>query len=217
MKRVFIALLILAASAAFATTPNDSGVTVGNWLHSDNLRVSDLEDDNGFTVDTTTGYVLGFGDGDYAGPLAMFMGSADGWLADPNPINVTVIEDFSAEQLPSFGGNLYVTIFGAPSMDSDDAIMYAAPYGGPGDYTLEIVNVFGDIEEGDELSAMFFGIANFDSDGTYLTGLMMPVDKTFTVRFNAEKPETVVPEPATYAYALMGLGSVIGIKRRIKK
>ena len=32
-----------------------------------------------------------------------------------------------------------------------------------------------------------------------------------------EKEEAAVPEPATAAYALMGLGSLAGIKRRIKK
>ena len=51
MKRVLIALLILASSAAFANTPGDPEVTVENWgFMTDGKVVSDLADNNGFTV-----------------------------------------------------------------------------------------------------------------------------------------------------------------------
>ena len=119
--------------------------------------------------------------------------------------------------MSSYNGNFYVTVFGVPDMQSRDAVMYAAPYTGPGDYTLELANVFGDIEEGSEMSYILFAIADYNSDGYVTQNLIMPGENTITVRFNSAEQETVVPEPTTCAYALMGLGSLLGIKRRVKK
>ena len=59
-----------------------------------------------------------------------------------------------------------------------------------------------------------------------LTGFLGPEDAELQGDFEdvridiiGVRPESelLLPEPASYAYALMGLGSVIGLKRRIKK
>ena len=216
MKRVLIALLILAASAAFANTPSGSGVTVEGWRswgEVNSVPVSDLADDNGFTANTINmhdyiggGYVTEVG----------FQAGASGWIFDPNEsVKVTVIEDFSDEQISSFDGNFYISLQGIP-LGSNDGPFYMTLYTGPGDYTLELVNAFG-FEEGSELSDVYFGIADFDNYAGYLNSLMMPMGKTFTVRFGSEQSETVVPEPATAAYAIVGLAPLFGLRKRIRK
>ncbi|MBP5738355.1 MAG: PEP-CTERM sorting domain-containing protein [Abditibacteriota bacterium] len=60
--------------------------------------------------------------------------------------------------------------------------------------------------------------------GTYIPGTSkaieyLPADHTYPVELRLVRkiPQTEVPEPATYAYGLMGLASVFGLKRRIKK
>ena len=211
-KLLIIFTLCTLASAAFANTPNDAGVTVGNWISwSDDSPVYNLADDNGFTTN-----IPGAGDG-YVGEVG-FMGTADGWLFNPNEsVSVTVTEDFSADQIPSFDGNLYVMLSGVENMYySDYGPMYLAPYNGPGEYILELSNDFG-YEEGTQLRDISFGIADFDSDGFYNDALMIPEGKTFTVRFNPPQQETVVPEPMAAVYGLLGFGSLLGMKKRIKK
>ena len=216
MKKVFIALMILAASAAFANTPSDSGVTVEGWRswgEVNSIPVSDLADNNGFTANTINMHNP-LGD-DYVTEVG-FQAEASGWLFDPNEsVTITVIEDFSDEQISSFDGNFYISLQGIP-LGYETGPFYMTLYTGPGDYTLELVNDFG-LEEGSELSDVYFGIADFDNDAGYYNSLMIPAGKTLTVRFGSEQPETVVPEPATCAYALMGLGSLLGIKRKIRK
>ena len=213
MKRVLTTLALLAlAGAAFAATINDPGVTAYGWHQGDDpdVMVYDLEDDNGFTSPC-----------DEYGSVAFYMSSADGWIFDPNEtVTVSVFEDFG--RYMSAGReieNVYVYV-GAAYMDptsmSDrpSMVIYRAPYDGPGDYTLSLFSNTG-ISDGDPLNTVMFALA--DESGNLYYSLDMPAYSTLTVRFNAEKPETDVPEPATCAYALMGLGSLLGIKRKIRK
>ena len=210
MKRVFIALMILAASAAFAKGINDPSVTVSGWREIDDseIVISDLQDDNGFTVSG----------GRYASST-YYMAGAEGWLYDPNEtVTVSVSEDFGSYM---FGGreieDVYV-IVGAADINPQSGqsepnyVLYGAQYNGPGDYTLPLFRNTG-ISEGDTLNAALFSL----SDETGYYAVDMPAYSTLTVRFNADKPETEVPEPGVCAYALTGIAALSGIKRRIRK
>ncbi len=210
MKRVFIALMILAASAAFAKGINDPSVTVSGWYEADDpdIVISDLQDDNGFTV---------YG-GEY-GSAANYRADAEGWLYDPNEtVTVSVFEDFGSYE---FAGreieDIYVIVSAADmnsqgSLSLPKMVIYGAPYNGPGDYTLPVLLSIG-ISEGDTLNTALFSLS--DETGYYTAD--MPAYSTLTVRFNADKPETEVPEPGVCAYALTGIAALSGIKRRIRK
>ena len=199
-----------AAFAAFAKGINDPSVTVSGWYETNDpdIVISDLQDDNGFTASG----------GEY-GSATYYLANVDGWIYDPNEtVTVSVFEDFGSYM--SAGReieDLYI-IVGAIDMNSQSGqsgpnmVIYGAPYNGPGDYTLPVFQNDG-ISEGDTLNMALFSLS--DEIGYYTVD--MPAYSTLTVKFNADKPETVVPEPCTIAYALMGLGSIAGIKRRIKK
>ncbi|MBQ7524857.1 MAG: hypothetical protein IJT09_00330 [Abditibacteriota bacterium] len=202
MKKVLIALLVLAATAAFANTPNDLDAAIGNWqCITGAATVTDLEGDNGFTAQSL--------DTDIAG---IFGATSDGWLFDPNDttVNVTVEGDFFDGVLDP--DKTYTFIFTAgPGDDVESGVFYTADFAGPGDYILTLDSYDG-LGYNDLMDDVTFWIA----DDNY-SSPVMPKGSTLTVRFNKAEQETEVPEPAAYAYALTGLGSLIGIKRRVKK
>ncbi|MBP5737469.1 MAG: PEP-CTERM sorting domain-containing protein, partial [Abditibacteriota bacterium] len=69
---------------------------------------------------------------------------------------------------------------------------------------------------GDAVDEIYIVLGHAYSSGTYSFANTTP--NTYgSARFMMGRPETEVPEPGTIAYALMGLGSLAGIKRRIKK
>ena len=203
MKKLLIALLVLAATAAFANTPNDPEVTIESWYCPTGAAlVTDLDDDNGFAA-------LSFDD-----IYAVFGAMSQGWHFNSNDttINVTVEEDFFDDILSQNPDMTYTIMFAAgPSDDVESGVFYTCDFAGSGDYILTRDSYNG-LVEGDLMDEVSLWIANEN-----YSSLTLPAGKTLTVRFNKPQQETVVPEPATYAYALMGLGSLIGIKRRIKK
>ena len=93
-----------------------------------------------------------------------------------------------------------------------------------GDYSAT-VNWSDDLE-GVEIGGLVFSLGDDDItwDMAFMTqtgispkSLLTDGTLNISASVKTADEETVVPEPATYAYALMGLGSLMGIKRRIKK
>ena len=207
MKNVLIALLILAASAAFANTPNDSDVTLSNWAPIDESIVTDLEGDNGFTALS----------GNNAG-ATFYTSDISGWLFDPNEtIRVTVFEDFVTPELIADreADNSYFA-FAVGNSETMSFALYEAEYNGPGDYVLTVAEIDG-LAENNEISLAQVMIGSHIPDDNNIHIFAMPVNSTLTVRFNSAEQEIVVPEPMAAAYALVGFAPLFGLKKRIKK
>ena len=101
--------------------------------------------------------------------------------------------------------------------DSSDAYEadYVAEYTGEGTYSFGPDN-FGYVDMDEGTAIAFVEIWISDGDHLCYAGKNTVGSMMFMVG-EEEKPETAVPEPASTAYALLGLGSLLGIKRRIKK
>ncbi|MBO7393834.1 MAG: PEP-CTERM sorting domain-containing protein, partial [Abditibacteriota bacterium] len=93
------------------------------------------------------------------------------------------------------------------------SVCYRVPWSGNGAYTFTAADLFpggnsGGSVEGHEIAQIQMALTpNINS---HASGRV-------TVSLNTTEEETEVPEPGTIAYALAGLGSLAGIKRRIKK
>ena len=199
MKKVLIVLLVLATSAAFAARFEDAAVV---WNAVDEgIALSYLDGGNGFTAVSEKNY-----------SVCSFLGTASNWVFDSNEttVSVSVTDDFFADL--DLDEEYSITL-----MDSGYNVVYAAPYNGSGDYTLNLIDA-GDISDNSHLPGAMLGLFVVDYENiTIGNTTVIPEGGTFSVRFGAKNEEPVVPEPATYAYGITGLVSVIGIKRKIRK
>ena len=200
MKKCLIVLFILAASAAFAGGLNDDDVTVGAWM-APSVTVSGLPDDKGFAVETERNkHTLVLGD------------RVSGWLYNPNEtIDVFIDEDIFGDNYTT--GNYYIYLAGM-SGGNINTPAFTAPYYGPGSYTLSLGDL-PELETGSVLDTINIYFAR--KDGNRYAAVTFPNAGNMTFRFKPKAEEPVVPEPAAYAYAAMGLVSVLGMKRRIRK
>ena len=217
MKKLFFVLALIAlCGAAFANNISDPEVTLTGWRYNYRLSngngsddVSDLGDGKGFTVtaDVTADYSIGYFTNYLNG------GCISGWVFDENePITLTILEsDIVAEDDALVSVKVWSYMY--------SYYIYTKPYTGAGEYVFtaeDITAVFGNVDSLNGLAPgqidIYVGTGNVPAT-TYL-----PAGGKFTATFaKVDKPETVVPEPASAAYALLGLGSLMGIKRRIKK
>ena len=213
MKKILTALLILAASAAFANTPGDPGVTLTGWTPESTIAAVayDLDDNNGFQAYTD------YGEG--YGAYAIFSAtSVDGWLFNPNDTMIIDINnDFVTPEI--LAESRVVDCFASVFVGDDEHYAeFSVEYNEPGIYALTVTENDG-LNPGDVIkyASFYLGGHRADGDGTY--ALLMPSRRNISAKFysSEQDEETVVPEPATAAYALLGLGSLIGVKRRIKK
>ena len=145
--------------------------------------------------------------------IAEFNGNISGWLYDSNETFSVVITGFdNAGFVNEKPNELYVRLRSGQSK-----LCYKADYSGAGTYVFgpdDVDMISGTVNTGDSFSSV---AVSFELDGNvcYINNTT-----TGSVRFAEaveEKPDTVVPEPTTAAYAIAGLLPLIGIKRKIKK
>ena len=224
-KVVFLLALLAAASCVFA---RGGVVTVDDAEWS--IEYFDEYSDGVYMAGDGAGGVYVYSDTSEAYVGLYFM-SEEGWLVNANPGD-TLLVDFTV-----------TGIFDDPENFSGEGIDYARQnesmrirFAGDGFYRSAHWTVTSETVNGSTVSYFTSAYECFDardavgdfnlrvyfypvneSDGS-LTYNNMPAFRVSapTVRF-IRAGETVVPEPMAAAYALLGLGSLIGIKRRIKK
>ena len=216
MKRIFfvLALVAMAASCSFAAHYQ--------WISTvENINFDVAQDDNG-----GYGYVPNadqFGNGFNMTVLAE-------WLVNANPgdelsITYQVLGitdeglDFSAG-LATLNANAdYQTGYASDLVfESGSAVVDGNTY----TFTTTLTDAMDKIQRMDVYAFYMYSTMSFLSeyDGT--------VDYNGQPAFHISNPRvfvngqeveahTLIPEPATYAYGVMGLVSVFGLKRRIKK
>ena len=207
-KLIFVFALLAMAGTVFANTPGDREVTIVNWVcsfsaNADNVVISDFDDNNGFSALT----------GNEGGISVSLIGEASNWVFDSNDtLSLSLYEDFFTEDMLN---NSYSVVIKTYTPDGRVIVAnYAAPYEGPGDYTLSLLNA--NVDDGTEIGSLKLMIGQILSvSSTKLVS--MPEESTLTVRFNPTEEKTDVPEPTSAAYALLGLGSLLGIRRKIRK
>ena len=203
MKKIpLILLAVLMVGSAFAADFKDTYTMWGTV--ADRLDFSNFENYDGFTAAAR-------GDNQ----TCAFYGIPSNWLFNPNEttVNVSVTDNFSEEQLAEKD---YIIMLGAVDYRIDELVVsYTAPYTGAGNYTLSLVDAA--VPADTTLPMAMFGIYAADPETGQPTHdfMTIPGGGRLSVKFGS--PETAVPEPASAAYGLLGLGSLIGIKRRIKK
>ncbi len=211
-KIVFILAFIALCGAAFANNISDPEVTISGWHYLYDLPggdndVSDLGDGKGFTVtaDQTAGDNMGY----YVGNDPSSGCIVSGWVFDDNePITLTVLEsDAVAAENASImcfiGSGWYYSA------------RYLKPYNGVGEYVFTAEDILGsDLPNGcvpTEIRIML-------GTNRYPATTYLPAGGKFTATFaKVNKPETVVPEPASIAYGALGIVSMLGMKRRFGK
>ena len=211
MKKLFFILALAAlCGAAFANNISDPEVMLTDW-HEMGMRadviISDHDNGKGFTAEEY-----------YIPSRSVHFGTQNivGWVFDENEPICLTIEESDAVADDDMSLNLVVWF-----NDDDDCIYYRKPYTGVGEYVFTTADVFADFTTitpadayGQSPDELEFDIYNPETDDA----AYLPAGGKFTATFaKVDKPETVVPEPASAAYALLGLGSLLGIKRRIKK
>ncbi|MBO7392958.1 MAG: hypothetical protein J6U98_02000 [Abditibacteriota bacterium] len=233
MKKVLYCLVIavLAVSSAFAFTAT-------NWGCADEYLSQYVSDyaGNGFSVDIDDDSA----DGIYG--MAQFSTeSVDGWVYDRNEPIYTVITGFEELFVPD-SVNLYSDgkfVFLSVSFVSPETPDYAKwgytdykkPWTGAGEYvftpediTRSYLSYYDDGSQNyvrwDGLDGVVYYIdagIMYDGDprGSGDPWILAGSGTEGTFRFG--RAETVVPEPATAAYGIMGLVSLIGMKKRFGK
>ena len=224
-KLLFILALAALCGSVFANNISDPEVTLTGWQYNhggeSDSNISDLGDGKGFTV---TGSTVSAADYN----ICYRANNISGWLFNKNePIIFEITEsDFAGS---SDEATIKLTVYG--SSDSGK-FSYEKNYTGIGEYVFTAEDIAGN-------SAYYPHLHDFDHNptgtdeqyagfyastleigivSTHFPGAYLPADGKFTATFaKTDKPETVVPEPASIAYAALGFASVIGIKRRIKK
>ncbi len=217
MKKVLFcaAIAILAASSVFAFT-----ATEWDGMYSDlSPYISDYAG-NGFSVS--------FPDSEGYLPTFFYTESVDGWVYDRNEPIYTVYTGF--ENLYTTDGftlysdekavTLDVMFMSSESQSYWGYAKYGKLWAGAGEYAFTPDDLFefyvypsGWDGVNNVVSYISTGIV---ADGYFGSGtpyMYLGGDGTF--RFGRE--ETVVPDPAACAYGVLGLVSVFGIKRRLRK
>ena len=228
MKKLIaiLAVLAIACGAAFADFDLD-------W--SGNNGVTNNADDNGFSVTLSNNDVSRGLDKSYDG----LVNPADSWLLNPNDeltLSIDGIQNmdwsgydpyFPTNGWGGDGVGLYVWI-GDPYDYNSPVMSYEIPLE-VGDYTsfesfLENGVTFTGQDLMDAMRADLAGRSVYgvqvnivNSKSTANDAGTLTANLKVTPYVEEPEEETEVPEPATYAYAAMGLMSVLGMKRRIRK
>ena len=212
MKKVlFILSLIALASAAFADLPiTDWRVYTSGGYKGDDAIIRDAEP-NGFDFDRRS-------DADTTYFTNFRSGEVFDWVYDESDVFTITLTGFE-DVYPGEGNNLSSLIVELYNSNDGAAIVYASEYGGAGTYVFDFDNAVAarkDFGPGYDVERIYIALGETNASGRYTFANTTP--NTYgSVRFMMGRPETEVPEPGTIAYALMGLGSLAGIKRRIKK
>ena len=215
MKKLIAVLAVFAIVCGAAS----ADVTMADWLmwsDQDFDLVDTYTEDYapaGFDIDTT-----GM---DWGTTFACESMNVGGWLYNGNDSFTITFEGFEDEDFvwddEAFPGFLRVLV---TNWEDDACVEYGLPWEGPGTYTFTAEDITSpdDLLEGKSVDMFTFD--GFNAEFGYSLSILSGADGRITVSVDTrepETPETVVPEPATAAYALMGLGSLVGIKRRFKK
>ena len=217
MKKVlFILSLIALASASFAAVSiTDWGVC--NWdtfnYDSDEPFIRDAEP-NGFDFNRSSDTNL-YRNANFGSK------NVSGWVYDEDDVFTVTLTGFEDILPASFGmDNVDNVIVELCKNGKSANIRYAGDYIGAGTYVFDFDNVFSvynDFGTGDAVDEIYITLGHVSSGGNGYVHANTTPNTYGSVRFMMGRPETEVPEPGTIAYALMGLGSLAGIKRRIKK
>ncbi|MBP5738527.1 MAG: hypothetical protein J6X38_05550 [Abditibacteriota bacterium] len=213
---MIIALVCLVASSAFA-------VSITDWTtynEESGLReyLSDLNP-AGFVIDypmpeeTVIGYDM------YR--VDVISRNVSGWVYDQNesvPVRVTGFDNMEGRHMQP--EEIVPIIDDEPGQKSlityllfdEGQLIYNTPFDGDGVYYLNPADVlWGNASAYDGQTVVS---VNTEIGGDYVW-FVVPGTKGSVQYFPED--ETEVPEPAAIAYALMGLGSAFGLKRRVKK
>ena len=204
-KLVYILAVSVLASCAFAD------LTITDWVWDD-INVIYIDYDV-ITDYAPAGFTAG---GDPYDPglgsyrFYFYSDNVSGWLYNGNDSFTVTFEGFRDRDFYPSPGALTVYV----DDGSRNAVCYMVPWSGNGAYTFTAEDVFPGWNTGDSIEGLEVGRVEVFLEHVKWT------PRTYgrvTVALNTPEEETEVPEPATAAYALMGLGSLAGIKRRIKK
>ncbi len=138
--------------------------------------------------------------------------NVSGWLYNGNDSFTVTFEGFRDNDFNSSHGTLSFIVRDG---SWDNCVWYRVPWSGNGAYTFTAEDIFPQWNEGDSIEGLEVGCIDIWVED--------PVKWTpralgrVTVSLNTPEEETDIPEPGTIAYAIMGLGSLAGMKRRIKK
>ena len=202
-KRIFC--IILAAAAAALSASDD--FTISGWDMAGTpgyYSVTDISPSGLHAKNLTDGM------------LSFYFASShvNGWTYDYNePFTIAVIgfEDGGITCTNESKLTFYIE-------DADEnSKLYLVPFSGPGQYTFTPADILPDYGYGDTPTTV--GVITFS--GLEYGDIVVNPGASGSVAFTLGAPdpeeETVVPEPATYAYAAMGHVSLMGMKRRIRK
>ena len=201
-------LLTLFALCALASS-SFAAVTVSDWKANFNGFIAD-----GSISDVSpAGFDFDAGLTDIDDYRASFRSyNVSDWVYDENNTFSVVVTGFDDV---TYNGNkperLVIVLYRGYS-----CIVYNTVYSGAGTYDFGPADVynFNGLKADDSFDSVEVDMA-LGYNPCYSTPTT-----TGSVRFivgEEEKPDTVVPEPMAAVYGLFGLGSLIGIKRKIKK
>lgn len=226
MKKIIfgLALLIAISAAAFANSPADDNVSI-TW--KDNLFTAPIQNIPGSGFDLVFSKIHDDTPGDMG---YMFSGeNVQNWLFDPNKDNMYLA--FKNFDMIHWGDSLDNTdnIYLAVQVGSHDpqgtgittSVMYYVPWSGSGVYTITPDDVYQMYyynyktrEELDYISDPF-NVDSMQISHSSPSGLVyLYLDRNHE---NSQFRYLDLPEPSTYAYGIMGLVSLMGLKRRIRK
>ncbi len=217
-----LALLIAVSAAAFANTPADEGVSI-RWKDIYEIMPLKNADGTGFDIYTTDPSKQH----DY---MFYLNSSVQGWLFDMNEDTVyMVFKDFDSIRdnvnPPAAEEGEKMLQFQISANDPNTVqlvAMYRQPWKGSGVYAFgpeQLLGVQGyDYRTKEDFLVDIYNepisvrtMALNITDANQVPALIDVTGNPASVRF------LNLPEPSTYAYGIMGLASLLGLRRRIRK
>ncbi len=206
-KFIFVLALMSLAAAAFA----DFDVT---WSNRTNIQNGD---DLGFTDRLTSN---DYNNGTYS--VAAFGNVVGDWLINPNDvisISVSGLEDLDWSDWGTVD-NAYLRFTHSGYVGADlffDSLATADNFFANG-VTLTGAEFLSLTEIPSDAVVKWVDFFLLSDGNSSLPGVGVDYSLRFSITApQPDTPETEVPEPASAAYALIGLAPVFGLKRRIKK
>ncbi len=213
-----LALLLAVSAAAFANTPADEDVTFRNWSAVyDFSRTATLigNDLNGVDITANPSATID----------AYITADVTGWLYNTNDELYFLTKGFEdninvrvpAGVVPNWDDvTLFLQIEGRSTTSNNNYLVtYTVPWTGDGVFALGVDDITAMYVNGtqknfsDELNASAIDFRLLNIGGSFV-GLNLSDKKMTTGFFD-------LPEPSTYAYGIMGLASLLGLRRRIRK
>ena len=206
MKKLICILAVLTlASCAFAD------LTATGWFCNDGILIyADVP----FTADyPPAGFTVGFPNYNPETFWYNFYAISDnvgGWLYNVNDSFTVTFDGFGDNDFSSADGSL---AFYVSDVFQKNWVCYRVPWSGNGAYTFTAEDIVAEESGGDYLEGLEVDLIEMiltPKINSHASGRV-------TVSLNTTEEETVVPEPGTIAYALAGLGSLAGMKKRFVK